>query len=204
MAKTLAHGIQIKKADFQVDTDLKSLSNFKGEVLKSSSIHDYTIFKDKHVALLGFSSSLLNFLDQALPYASFIKLFCANPSWVLKYDQPILGWYLPFATKRMNRLRQQGQNHGYFKISAQDRSSQFAINTAKKNLKQIPNEWLARQLTPHHLLNEHVFLFNDHFYKHVQNPRVKVITWPVVQVLDDGILSMEGIHHLVDIVITAD
>lgn len=204
MSKTLAHGIQIKKASFKVDATLKSLSNFKGQILKSSSLNDYSILKDKNVALIGFNSNLLNALDKALPYARFIKLFCENPSWVLKYDQPIFAWHSPIASERINRLRHEGQQKGYFKVSAQNNDVQLAINKTKQNLKKIQNQWLARQLTPNHLLAEHKFIFNDHFYQNVQNPRVKVMTWPVVQIQSNGILTMEGIHHLVDAIITAD
>lgn len=204
MSQKLAHGIQIKKAEFKVDASLSSLNNFTGLSLKSSEIKDFSILKDKHVALLGFNHQQVAVLNKALPYASFVKLFCENPAWVLKYHQSIFSMLSPLSSERVDRLRKQNQKTGFFQLHHKDHAAQHAIKKAQLNLKQIKNQWLARQLTPHHLNEQHTFIFSDFFYEDVQNPRVKVITWPVVQILEHGILSMEGIHHLVDVIITAD
>lgn len=204
MSHKLAHDIQIKKAEFKVDTTLSSLSNFKGLILKSSEIKDFAILKDKHVALIGFDHHQLVALNKALPYASFVKLFCENPAWVLKYHQSIFSMFSPLSSERVNRLRQNSQKTGFFQLDRQDPAASYALKKAQLNLKKIKNDWLARQLTPHHLSDQHTFIFNDDFIDNVQNPRVKVITWPIVQILEQGVLSMEGIHHLVDVIITTD
>ncbi|TCM68069.1 hypothetical protein EC844_10651 [Acinetobacter calcoaceticus] len=193
--------VQLKKADLQVDLDLKSLKNFKGVVLKKENIKDYAQFKQCHVALIGFDAELIKVMHQTLAEASFVKLFCERPQWVLQHNQSLFSVLAPLKSEKVDALRQSNERSGVFKLAKDDAGLSIAIKKAKKNLSKIKDKWLARQLTPNHLSEQHRFILDDHFYQDIQDPRLKVITWPMVVIEDDGILTMEGIKHMVDVII---
>ena len=66
---------------------------------------------------------------------------------------------------------------------------------------QVADVWLRRQLMPNTASERKVFLKSDTYYSALQNSNCKLITWPVVKITEEAIQSMEGIEHLVDIIV---
>ena len=66
---------------------------------------------------------------------------------------------------------------------------------------QLKDNWLKRQLMPNSASENKVFFKSDTYYA-LQRENCKLITWPVVKITEQAVQSMEGIEHLVDIIIT--
>jgi len=67
---------------------------------------------------------------------------------------------------------------------------------------QVKETWLRRQLTPNTGAENKKFFKSDNYYIALQRDNCKLITWPVVRINADSIQSMEGVEHLIDVIIT--
>lgn len=66
---------------------------------------------------------------------------------------------------------------------------------------QVSDTWLKRQLMPNSAMDKKIFFKSDHYYAALQRENCKLITWPIVKISEDAIQSMEGVEHIVDVII---
>ena len=161
--------------------------NFKGKIIMSSDIKLIN-FSGLKVAIIGADQLTVTNLDHILDHADFVKVFQISPSHILpqteKGIQKLISHPLIIKNRRLfnNRIK-----------------SMLAIRFLES---QVPEQWMKRQLMPNSASKNKDFLKSDHYYKALQRSNCKLITWPVVKITDNAVQSMEGIEHLVDVIIT--
>jgi cation diffusion facilitator CzcD-associated flavoprotein CzcO len=173
------HGIFQNTAEF--------FEQFRGKIIPSHDIKQ-TDFKDKKVAIIGADQHTVTHLELISQSAQFIKVFQITPHFVL-----------PNTERGLQRLI----NHPLVIKNRRLFNSRVKSLLALRYLdSQVQDAWTRRQLTPNVAAANKVFLKSDSYYTALQKENCKLITWPVVKISADAVQSMEGIEHLVDIIIT--
>ncbi|MFC9998007.1 hypothetical protein [Nocardia sp. NPDC127526] len=73
---------------------------------------------------------------------------------------------------------------------------------ATANLRvQVADPWQRRQLTPDTTAGVRL---HNHYYRALQRPNCKLVTWPVARLAPLGVRTVDGIEHRVDLIIHAE
>lgn len=178
---------KMKNKDIFFQNAPEHFSAFKGKLISTAEIKQ-TDFTDKKVGIIGANQLSVTHLDLICDQAEFVKVFQISPHFVLPHTekgiQKLISHPLLVKNRRLfnNRIK-----------------SLVAIRYLES---QVNDVWLRRQLMPNSAASKKVYLKSDTYYAALQRDNCKLITWPVVKITDDAIQSMEGIEHLVDIIIT--
>lgn len=165
----------------------QDFENFRGQVIASDDLHQHN-FKDQKVAIIGANQATVSQLEMICQQAQFVKVFQISPHFVLpkteSHIQKLISHPLIIKNRRLfnNRVK-----------------SLLAIRYLEA---QVKDTWLRRQLTPNTGAENKVFFKSDTYYSALQRANCKLITWPVVKITADAVQSMEGVEHLVDVIIT--
>ena len=160
---------------------------FKGKIVSSEDIKQFD-FSSLNVAIVGANQRTVTHLDQICSHAQSVKIFQITPHFILPHTEKgihkLLSHPLIIKNRRLfnNRVK-----------------SLLAIRYLDSQLK---DNWLKRQLMPNSASENKVFFKSDTYYAALQRENCKLITWPVVKITEQAVQSMEGIEHLVDIIIT--
>lgn len=162
-------------------------AHYTGRIITAEDIKQ-TDFNDLKVAIIGANQLTATHLEQICQKAQFVKVFQLKPHFVLPYTekgvQKLISHPLIVKNRRFfnNRIK-----------------SLLAIRYLES---QVADTWLKRQLMPNSATENKIFLKSDHYYAALQRENCKLITWPIVKINEDAIQSMEGVEHLVDVIIT--
>ncbi|MGR2921794.1 flavoprotein [Acinetobacter sp. 1125_18A] len=163
------------------------LKHYKGKIIASAEIK-LTDFTGLNVAIIGANQLTVTHLGHVLNSAEFVKVFQITPAFILpqteKGVQKLISHPLIIKNRRLFNHRVK---------------SMLAIRYLES---QVQEQWLKRQLMPNSALKSKVFLKSDTYYTALQRKNCKLITWPVVKITENAVQSMEGIEHLVDVIIT--
>ena len=162
-------------------------AQFTGKIISASDIKQND-FSGQRVAIIGANQLSVTHLEQICLNAQFVKVFQIEPHFVL-----------PHTEKGVQRLISHpllAKNRRLFNNRVK---SLLAIRYLES---QVADVWLRRQLMPNAASEKKKFLKSDHYYAALQRENCKLITWPIVKITDEAIQSMEGVEHLVDVIIT--
>ena len=160
---------------------------YQGKMIKASDIK-LTDFSGLKVAVIGANQLSVSHLDLICQQAQFVKVFQIAPHFVLPHTekgiQRLISHPLMIKNRRLfnNRIK-----------------SILAIRYLES---QVADTWLKRQLMPNPAMQHKVFYRSDRYYSALQRDNCKLTTWPIVKITQDAIQSMEGVEHLVDIIVT--
>lgn len=162
-------------------------THYKGKIIPSSDIklNDFT---GQKVAIIGANQLTVTSLNLILNSAEFVKVFQITPAFILPQTEKgihkLITHPLIIKNRRLfnNRVK-----------------SMLAIRHLDS---QVQEQWLKRQLTPNSALKDKTFFKSDTYYTALQRNNCKLVTWPVVKITENAVQSMEGIEHLVDVIIT--
>lgn len=160
---------------------------YTGKMIAAEDIKQ-TDFTDLKVAIIGANQLSVSLLEQIGQKAEFVKVFQMAPHFVLpqteKGVQRLISHPLVIKNRRLfnNRIK-----------------SLVAIRYLES---QVADTWLKRQLMPNSAIEKKIFFKSDSYYSALQRENCKLITWPIVKITPDAIQSMEGVEHIVDIIIT--
>lgn len=160
--------------------------HYTGKIIAAEDIksHDFT---DLKVAIIGANQLSVSLLEHICQKAQFVKVFQMAPHFVLpqteKGVQRLVSHPLMIKNRRLfnNRIK-----------------SLLAIRYLES---QVSDTWLKRQLMPNSAIDKKIFFKSDHYYAALQRENCKLITWPIVKISEDAIQSMEGVEHIVDVII---
>lgn len=181
----------VNKKNNQLDgffqNSLDFFQKFQGKIVASNEIKNFD-FSGLNVAIVGANQMTVTHLDQICNQAKFVKIFQIKPSFVLPHTEKAIHKLLSHPLIIKNR-----------RLFNNRVKSLLAIRYLESQLK---DNWLKRQLMPNSASENKVFFKSDTYYAALQRDNCKLITWPVVKITDQGLRSMEGVDHLVDVIIT--
>ena len=161
--------------------------NFQGKIITAEQIK-ITDLSGLNVAVIGANQLTVSHLALLTKKAKFVKVFQIAPHFVLPQTENTIQKMIAHPLISKNRRL---FNHRV--------KSLLAIRYLES---QVSNTWLKRQLMPNSAAEHKVFFKSDSYYAALQQNNCKLITWPIVKITENAVQSMEGIEHLVDVIIT--
>lgn len=190
---------------------MPGIDAFKGKMIHSAIWdHDYD-FSGKRVAVIGTGASGVQIIPELVKTAAKVTVFQRTPGWVM----PRVDFAPTALMKKLFRrapITQKALRSGMFWIH-EAMATGIVWNTpvtpvleriAKAHLnRQVKDRWLRRQLTPDFTIGCKRVLMSNDYFRALQKPNAKLITWPIATLSEQGIRTVEGIEHQVDCIVFA-
>ncbi|HEY1996336.1 NAD(P)/FAD-dependent oxidoreductase [Paraburkholderia sp.] len=188
---------------------IAGLESFAGKLFHSARWdHDYPL-DGKRVAVIGTGASAIQFVPRIQPRVAHLKLFQRTAPWIMpRPDKPVspreqwLFRHLPF-TQRFVR------SAIYWQLES--RAVAFVVNPklTKYPMKfglsylerRVKDPALRARLTPNYRLGCKRVLLSSDYYPALGQPNVEVVTNGIREIVADGIVTVDGVHHPVDTII---
>ena len=190
---------------------MPGIESFKGHKIHSAQWDHGYDFAGKRVAVIGTGASGVQIIPELVKKAAKVTVFQRTPGWVM----PRVDFAPSAGLKKLFRrapLTQKAVREGMFWIH-EAMATGIVWNTpvtpvleriAKAHLRlQVKDRWLRRQLTPDFTIGCKRVLMSNDYYRALQAPNAKLITWPIATLSEKGIRTVEGIEHQVDCIVFA-
>ena len=188
---------------------IAGLERFTGKLFHSARWdHDYPL-EGKRVAVIGTGASAIQFVPRIQPRVAQLDLFQRTAPWIMpKPDKPVskrAQWwfrYLPF-TQRFVR------STIYWQLES--RAIAFVVNPKLMKYpmkfglsyleRRVKDPELRAKLTPNYRLGCKRVLLSSEYYPALSQPNVEVVTTAIREVVADGVVTEDGVHHAADAII---
>ncbi|NML31053.1 flavin-containing monooxygenase [Paraburkholderia antibiotica] len=188
---------------------IAGIERFEGKLFHSARWDHAYPLDGKRVAVIGTGASAIQFVPRIQPRVAHLALFQRTAPWVMpKPDKPIgprARWLfrtLPF-TQRFVR------SAIYWQLES--RAIAFVVNPKLMKLpmkfglsyleRRVPDPALRAKLTPNYRLGCKRVLLSSEYYPAVSQPNVDVVTSGIREIVADGLVTDDGVHHRADAII---
>ena len=189
--------------------DIPGRDTFRGEAFHSSGWnHGYNL-EGKAVGVIGNGASGVQFIPKIAPQVAKLNLFQRSPQYVMpkaifpgagEWDlwlqkQPGLRWlarlkvYLTF-----ERFIWRRRWKPHLRLAGEAAFKKLLENKVK-------DPELRRKLTPQYPMGCKRQLVSDVFYDAMVRPNVDVIDTPIARIVEDGVITRDGMHRKLDAII---
>ncbi|WP_236787807.1 NAD(P)/FAD-dependent oxidoreductase [Amycolatopsis sp. GM8] len=187
---------------------IPGLSTFAGPAFHSTAWPSTLDTDGKRVGVVGTGSSATQITAALAPTVGHLALFQRTPQWVMTVpNNPVPGWlrwalrhvpwasgayyrHLSRATAKATRILTRGDRTGY------NQRAQAGLDT-------ISDPALKAKLTPDYGPGCKRMVNSPNFYQAVQRPAVNVVTSPIDHVDTSGVVTGDGRHHSLDVLVLA-
>ncbi|HZP11612.1 MAG TPA: NAD(P)/FAD-dependent oxidoreductase [Nevskiaceae bacterium] len=192
---------------------VEGIEKFKGVQFHSANWnHDFEFF-GKTVASIGTGPSAIQYVPEIAQQTDRLYVFQRSPAWcVPKFDREytrVEKWLLkhwPW-THTLDRLRIFW--YAEFVASVVQKKSMiqwlskwFAETLAKLLLKlQVKDPELRRKLTPDFPVGCKRLLFSNDWYRTLAKDNVELVTEPITEITETGVVTADGQHREVDAIV---
>lgn len=190
---------------------IAGLESFAGTTFHSAQWnHDFEL-RGKRVAVIGSGASAIQIVPQIQPLVARLDYYQRTPSWVLPHpDRPIsdlerqLFRWLPFTQHLLRAGIYCVHESRVTGFTGQSKLLSLAARVAHRHVRrQISDPELRRKVTPTYAIGCKRILISDTYYPALAQPNVEVITDPIREVREHGIVSADGRERQVDAIIFA-
>ncbi|TNC90373.1 MAG: 4-hydroxyacetophenone monooxygenase [Alcanivorax sp.] len=191
--------------------DIPGIDGYEGTMIHSARWDHGYDFKGKKVAVVGTGASAVQIIPELVKEVEQLTVFQRTAGWVLpRLDLATPEWNkalfraLP-VTQKMTRQALYGVHEAMaLALIWQSPLTALAEKVAQVHLRnQVKDKWLRRQLTPDFRIGCKRVLMSNDYYPALQRPNCKLITWPIVNLCEKGIRTVEGIEHQFDCIVFA-
>lgn len=191
--------------------NIPGIDSYAGHKIHSARWdHDYD-FAGKKVAVVGTGASAVQIVPEIVRRAGSVKVFQRTP-----------GWVLPRVNRKTNPLTKQiyrqfpavqsaardawfwGHESVALGVVWNSPLTRVVESVSKLHLHaQVRDPWLRRQLTPDFRAGCKRLLMSSDYYPALQRENCKLVTWPIAEIVPEGIRTAEGIEHRFDSIVFA-
>lgn len=189
---------------------IPGIKTFEGRLFHSARWdHDYD-FAGKRVAVIGTAASAVQLVPRIAPLAAKLYIYQRSPAWIVPRINHV---YHPWQ-KALFRIRLFYQAHRLLLYVIHE-MNRLAFNPGSLMAKvgrtlaevhlrrQVPDEKLREALRPNYPFGcKRVLLSND-YYPTLMRSNVELVTAPIEQIDQAGILSGDGKRREVDVIVCA-
>jgi cation diffusion facilitator CzcD-associated flavoprotein CzcO len=188
---------------------IAGLERFAGKLFHSARWdHDYPL-DGKRVAVIGTGASAIQFVPQIQPRVGKLDLFQRTAPWIMpKPDKPVgerVQWWfrhVPFTQRFVRSAIYWQLESRAIGFVVNPKLMQFPMKFAFSYLeRRVQDPVLRAKLTPGYRLGCKRVLMSSDYYPALGQPNVRVITDAIREIVADGIVTEDGIHHAADAII---
>ena len=188
---------------------IEGLERFAGKLFHSARWdHDYPL-EGKRVAVIGTGASAIQFVPQIQPRVAQLALFQRTAPWIMpRPDKPVserAQWWFRHVplTQRLVRSaiywRLESRAIGFI---VNPKLMKFPIKFGLSYLeRRVKDPVLRAKLTPNYQLGCKRVLMSSDYFPALSQPNVNVVTDAIREIVADGIVAEDGIHHAADAII---
>ncbi|GAC1375103.1 MAG: NAD(P)/FAD-dependent oxidoreductase [Acidimicrobiales bacterium] len=189
--------------------DLPGLGDFEGKVMHSARWDNAYDLTGKRVAVIGTGASSIQIVPSIQPQVRELTLFQRTPAWIVPHPgRSVRRWEqrLFAALPVSQRLARAGvyfsRELAVLAFVKYPKLMKAGAKQAAKHLEsQVPDVELRRKLTPHYEMGCKRVLPSNEFYPALSKPNVHLVTEAVTGVDRTGVVTADGMHHDVDVVV---
>lgn len=189
--------------------ELPGIGDFEGPAFHSAEWDHSVDLEGKRVAVVGTGASAIQFVPQIVSEVSHLTLFQRSAAWVLpKPDVEYTPLHHTVLTRIPPvRLAERFLSWGIYEFLALALVDIPAIRPPVAKLalnhlhKQVEDEDLRAKLTPDYEAGCKRGLLSNDYYPALTRPNVTVKTSAITAVTPKGIVTVDGAHHEVDVII---
>jgi cation diffusion facilitator CzcD-associated flavoprotein CzcO len=187
---------------------LPGLEKFAGETWHSAAWNHDVPLAGKRVAVIGTGASAIQFVPRIAPQVGKLSLFQRTPPWILPRPDHT------FTRAEEAAFRVPGVRWAYramlywrhevtaIPFTLEPRILELAQRLAVWNLKRrVKDPALRAKLTPDYTMGCKRILMSNDYYPAVARDNVDVVTAGIREVTPGGIVTADGVHHDVDVII---
>ena len=191
--------------------NIRGIETFEGKKIHSARWdHDYDL-SGKRVAVIGTGASSIQIVPELVKVAGKVKVFQRTPPYVMPR--------LDYESREWNRwlFRKFPMTQSAYRSATYWLQESMALGvvwtTPATRLfeslslaymrSQVKDKWLRRQVTPDYRLGCKRILVTNDWYPALQQPNCQLITWPIANISEKGIRTVEGIEHQFDCIVFA-
>jgi cation diffusion facilitator CzcD-associated flavoprotein CzcO len=190
--------------------EIPGIERFAGTTFHSARWdHDHDL-SGRRVAVVGTGASAIQFVPEIQPIAGHVDVFQRTPPWVLPRGNPSIPRRLRTLFRRSSRALALARGlvfsaheavHFAFRHPAVMRVIERRVRAHIE--REVSDRRLRAKLIPDYRLGCKRILGSETWYPALCQPNVDVVTDGTREVVADGIVDGEGIHHPVDTIIFA-
>jgi cation diffusion facilitator CzcD-associated flavoprotein CzcO len=188
--------------------DLPGLSSFTGHIFHSARWDHEHDLHGRRVAVIGTGASAIQFVPEIQPQVGHLALFQRTPPWVLPRGNPQIPEGLRRRFARSPKLLGLVRNAVFslyesFHVGFRHPAVMKVVERRAKShiAVQVSDPQLRDRLMPDYRLGCKRVLGSDAWYPALCQRNVEVITTAIKEVVADGIVDSDGVHHAVDTII---
>ncbi|MEL7449647.1 MAG: NAD(P)/FAD-dependent oxidoreductase [Pseudomonadota bacterium] len=189
--------------------EIPGRDSFEGTSFHSRYWNEDCDLTGKRVAVIGTGASAIQFVPQIAPKVGTMTVFQRTPPWVLpKPDRPVTGfehWLFRHVPAVQRAIR--GGIYWALECLAipfirRPKAMRMFERIGKWHMRrQVPDSTLREKLQPSYRLGCKRILFSNDYYPSLTKPGVEVVTDAVTEITPTGIVTEDGRHHDVDVII---
>lgn len=187
---------------------LAGIEQFEGAVFHSAQWNHACDLAGKRIAVIGTGASAIQFVPEIAPNAARLVLFQRTPAWVLpRKDRPIekreqaIYRRVPGAIGFLRNLiywQLEFRALAFLKPTLMRFVEKMGIRHLEQ---QIADPQLRAKLTPTYTIGCKRILMSNDYYPALARPNVDVVTDPIAEVTQHGIVTRNGTEYPADVII---
>jgi cation diffusion facilitator CzcD-associated flavoprotein CzcO len=191
--------------------DINGLNDFKGNLFHTAQWDHSVELKGKRIGVIGTGSTAAQAIPELINTDSTqVSVFQRTAQWIIPIPNKV------YSEKEKARLNNSAlwrkltyktfttifDNIFSRAVIGQKLQLWWVDRLARKNLKtSIKDPILREKLTPNYKPGCKRMIMNTDFYPSIQQPNAKLITDGIERVTEEGIVTTDGKHHKLDIIV---
>jgi cation diffusion facilitator CzcD-associated flavoprotein CzcO len=195
--------------------DIKGLSTFEGKIIHTAKWDKKYDLSGKNVAVIGTGATSVQLVPAIAPTVAHLKVFQRTPIWIFpKPDSEIpkqlkqLFSILPFAQSSIRKITDIITEQIMVSSVVNYKKYFLAIKALEAFCKlhiqqQVKDKSLIAKLTPQYGFGCKRPSFSSDFYPTFNRTNVELITEKIIEIVPNGIKTIDGKSHKIDTLIAA-
>lgn len=191
--------------------DIPGLETFQGEAFHASRWRHDVDLRNKRVGSVGSAATAVQYIPEIAPEVQQLSIFQRSANYILPRDQQIFDpaqretfRTTPETFQQLRHEIHEEREAGFIRTLRGTAEAEEGAGLARDFLeREIADPELRKKLTPDFAYGCKRILRSDDFYPALRRENVELITDSLQEVTPEGIITADGEHHELDVIIFA-
>ena len=191
--------------------DIPGAERFGGAAFHSARWDRSCDLAGKRVAVIGTGASAIQFVPEIAKQAARLTVFQRTPPWIhprpdVEIPARLRATFsaVPLTARALPRRHLPGDGGPGARLRGQPEADGAAGPDGRRHLeKQVADPALRATLTPDYTIGCKRILLSSDYYPALQRPNVDLITDGITGIIENGVITADGMAHPADVIIYA-